>query len=51
MFQKNFVNKIKTHIFMFIFFLNLCHLLDNVEKYYTAYSPYVGVHAHCMLDN
>ena len=47
------VDKVKTHILCSItFFQKLCHMWDNVEKYFrarqTAYDNMA--HAHCMLD-
>jgi len=52
MYQKEFVEKIKTHILYSIFFLS-CRLWYNVgKKWYSGTGhrwKYNTAHAHCML--
>jgi len=54
MFQKKFLEKIKTHfIFNYLFFFwKSCLLWDNVEKYCRAKHATNSnmAHAHCTLD-
>ena len=61
-FQKNILEKVKTHIlysrsflfFFFFFFSKSCRLWDNVEKYYRTrqVADYNDTaHALCMPDN
>ena len=53
MFQKTFVEKIKTHILYSVeVFRNSCRLWDNVEKYRRAEQSTDDsmAHAHCVLD-
>ena len=52
MFQKKFVEKIKTHVLCSAtLFRQSCRLWESVEKYGTAGQTADNMaHAHCMLD-